>query len=181
MTSSFYWYCKKKLHNNLPIFQIYGMTIRLSALFEDRVESIFRYRYQSRVRSMGMRASFTSDADDRNDFGHAVTSRIETRTSSRVSSQSRIERDNDSVFDDTGSGRQTRSTESSASSVNGEESDEEEEGGDEEEESSDEEEEQGEGSDEGEDEEQDEEEEEEDDDDEEDDEKEEDTDDSAEL
>ena len=164
------------------------MTIRLSAMFEDRVESIFRYRYQSRVRSMGMRASFTSDADDRNDFGHAVTSRTETRTSSRVSSPSRIERDNDSVFDDTGSGRQTRSTESSASSVNGEESDEEEEGGDEEEEggdeeeeSSDEEEEQGEGSDEGEDEEQDEEEEEEDDDDEEDDEKEEDTDDSAEL
>lgn len=150
------------------------MTIRLAAMFEDRVDSVLRDWYEaasggarrtrlrtmrllesqapntnsvsrhrtshsghqaasnaahysgvnsgvdslsareSRTRSIGARASFTSDSEHRNGFGHAVTSRTETRTSSRVSSQSRIERDNDSVFDDTGSGRQTRSTRSSA-------------------------------------------------------------------
>lgn len=150
------------------------MTIRLAAMFEDRVDSVLRDWYEaasggarrtrlrtmrllesqapntnsvsrhrtshsghqaasnaahysgvnsgvdslsareSRTRSIGTRAPFTSDSEHRNGFGHAVTSRTETRTSSRVSSQSRIERDNDSVFDDTGSGRQTRSTRSSA-------------------------------------------------------------------
>ena len=150
------------------------MTIRLAAMFEDRVDSVLRDWYEaasggarrtrlrtmrllesqapntnsvsrhrtshsghqaasnaahysgvnsgvdslsareSRTRSIGTRASLTSDSEHRNGFGHAVTSRTETRTSSRVSSQSRIERDNDSVFDDTGSGRQTRSTRSSA-------------------------------------------------------------------
>ena len=150
------------------------MTIRLAAMFEDRVDSVLRDWYEaasggarrtrlrtmrllesqapntnsvsrhrtshsghqaasnaahysgvnsgvdslsareSRTRSIGTRASFTSDSEHRNGFGHAITSRTETRTSSRVSSQSRIERDNDSVFDDTGSGRQTRSTRSSA-------------------------------------------------------------------
>lgn len=144
------------------------MTIRLAAMFEDRVDSVLRDWYEAasggarrtRLRTMrllesqapntnsvsrhrtshsGHQAasnaahysgvnsgvdslsaresrtrSFTSDSEHRNGFGHAVTSRTETRTSSRVSSQSRIERDNDSVFDDTGSGRQTRSTRSSA-------------------------------------------------------------------
>lgn len=144
------------------------MTIRLAAMFEDRVDSVLRDWYEAasggarrtRLRTMrllesqapntnsvsrhrtshsGHQAasnaahysgvnsgvdslsaresrtrSFTSDSEHRNGFGHAVTSRTETRTSPRVSSQSRIERDNDSVFDDTGSGRQTRSTRSSA-------------------------------------------------------------------
>ena len=144
------------------------MTIRLAAMFEDRVDSVLRDWYEAasggarrtRLRTMrllesqapntnsvsrhrtshsGHQAasnaahysgvnsgvdslsaresrtrSFTSDSERRNGFGHAVTSRTETRTSPRVSSQSRIERDNDSVFDDTGSGRQTRSTRSSA-------------------------------------------------------------------
>ena len=150
------------------------MTIRLAAMFEDRVDSVLRDWYEaasggarrtrlrtmrllgsqapntnsvsrnrashsghqaassaahysgvnsgvdslsareSRTRSTGTRASFTSDSEHRNGFGHAIPSRTETRTSSRVSSQSRHERDNDSVFDDAGSGRQTRSTRSSA-------------------------------------------------------------------
>ena len=150
------------------------MTIRLAAMFEDRVDSVLRDWYESasggarrtrlrtmrllgsqasstsnvsrhrashsghqaassaahfsgissnsdspttresRTRSTGTRAAVTSDSDQTNGYGHAVTSRTETRGSSRVNSQSRYERDNDSVFDDTGSGRQTRSTRSSA-------------------------------------------------------------------
>lgn len=167
-------FSNSRAYNTMPRSRIYGMTIRLAAMFEDRVDSVLRDWYEaasggarrtrlrtmrllesqapntnsvsrhrtshsghqaasnaahysgvnsgvdslsareSRTRSIGTRDSFTSDSEHRNGFGHAVTSRTETRTSSRVSSQSRIERDNDSVFDDTGSGRQTRSTRSSA-------------------------------------------------------------------
>lgn len=147
------------------------MTIRLSAMFEDRVDSVLRDWYESasggarrtrlrtmrllgsqapdsrgvsrhrashsgsqatssatahssgagsssdslsvresRTRSVATRAATTSDSDLRNGYGHAVTSRTETRGSSRANLQSRHDRDNDSVFDDTGSGRQTRSS-----------------------------------------------------------------------
>lgn len=151
--------------------QIYSMTIRLAAMFEDRVDSVLRDWYESasggarrtrlrtmrllgsqapdnrgvsrhrashsgsqatssaaahssgagsssdslsvresRTRSVATRAATTSDSDLRNGYGHAVTSRTETRGSSRANPQSRHDRDNDSVFDDTGSGRQTRSS-----------------------------------------------------------------------
>lgn len=155
-------------------FQIYSMTIRLSAMFEDRVDSVLRDWYdsasggarrtrlrtmrllgsqpsssgmsrhrashsasqasssaaahssgagassdslstrESRTRSMATRAATTSDSAQRNGYGHTVTSRTETRGSSRVNPHSRHDRDNDNVFDDTESGRQTRSTRSSA-------------------------------------------------------------------
>ena len=155
---------------NVPL-QIYSMTIRLSAMFEDRVDSVLRDWYESasggarrtrlrtmrllgsqapdtrgvsrhrashsgsqaassaaahssgagsssdslgtrenRTRSVATRAATTSDSDLRNGYGHAVTSRTETRGSSRANPQSRHDRDNDNVFDDTGSGRQTRSS-----------------------------------------------------------------------
>ena len=158
------------------LFQIYSMTIRLSAMFEDRVDSVLRDWYESasggarrtrlrtmrllgsqapsssgssrhrvshsgntaastsaaaylsgagsssdslstresRTRSVATRAATTSDSGLRNGNGHAVTSRTETRGSSRVNPQSRHDRDNDNVFDDAESGRQTRSTRSSA-------------------------------------------------------------------
>ena len=150
------------------------MTIRLSAMFEDRVDSVLRDWYESasggarrtrlrtmrllgsqapdssgdrvprhrgshsetqaaaahssgvgsssdslsaresRTRSMATRAAVTSDSEQRNGYGHAVTSRTETRGSSRVIPQSHHDRDNDNVFDDAESGRQTRSTRASA-------------------------------------------------------------------
>lgn len=147
------------------------MTIRLSAMFEDRVDSVLRDWYESasggarrtrlrtmrllgsqapdsrsgsrhrashsgsqaassaaahssgagsssdslsaresRTRSVTTRAATTSDSDLRNGYGHAVTSRTETRGSSRANPQSSHDRDNDNVFDETGSGRQTRSS-----------------------------------------------------------------------
>ena len=147
------------------------MTIRLSAMFDDRVDSVLRDWYESasggarrtrlrtmrllgsqapgsgsvsrhrashsgsqgtssaavhssgagsssdslsarenRTRSVATRAATTFDSDLRNGYGHAVTSRTETRGSSRANPQSRHDRDNDNVFDDTGSGRQTRSS-----------------------------------------------------------------------
>lgn len=147
------------------------MTIRLSAMFEDRVDSVLRDWYESasggarrtrlrtmrllgsqapdsrggsrhrashsgsqaassaaahssgagsssdslsaresRTRSVATRAATTSDSDLRNGYGHAVTARTETRGSSRANPQSRHDRDNDNVFEDTGSGRQTRSS-----------------------------------------------------------------------
>lgn len=167
-------FSNSRAYNTMPRSRIYGMTIRLAAMFEDRVDSVLRDWYEaasggarrtrlrtmrllgsqapntnsvsrnrashsghqaasgaahysgvnsgvdslsareSRTRSTGTRASFTSDSEHRNSFGHAIPSRTETRTSFRVSSQSRHERDNDSVFDDAGSGPQTRSTRSSA-------------------------------------------------------------------
>ena len=153
---------------NVPL-QIYSMTIRLSAMFDDRVDSVLRDWYESasggarrtrlrtiqllgsqapdsrgasrhrashsgsqtassaaahssgagsssdslsaresRTRSVATRAATTSDSDLRNGYGHAVNSRTETRGSSRVNP--RHDRDNDNVFDDTRSGRQTRSS-----------------------------------------------------------------------
>ena len=151
------------------------MTIRLSAMFEDQIDSVLRDWYESasggarrtrlrtmrllgsqapssngvsrqrmphsgsqenssvssssgvgssslslstrenRTRSVVTRAAVTSESDQRNGYGHPV--RTETRGSSRANPQSRYDRDNDNVFDDTGvseNGRPTRSTRSSA-------------------------------------------------------------------
>ncbi|KAL9968709.1 hypothetical protein ACROYT_G020827 [Oculina patagonica] len=168
-------FSNSRAYNTIPRSRIYGMTIRLAAMFEDRVDSVLRDWYESasggarrtrlrtmrllgsqapsgsglprhrashsdtqaassavahssragsssdalitresRTRSVATRAATTSVSDQRNGYGHAVTSRTETRGSSRVNPQSHHDRDNDNVFDDTESGRQTRSTRSSA-------------------------------------------------------------------